>query len=249
MRPLRRCGKGLAALVALALAGAAAGWPAPLAARDGTPGAGCSATDPLRLYGTAAEFEVRRNGTPIGSHRITFARRDGALIVNAEFHIAITFLGLTVYRYTYESEEVWRDGCLRSVEARIDDDGKRWSIAARGQGGALSVSGPEGRFVIDRAVFPTNHWNADVVRTNAVFNTLTGRLNRVTIERVATETVPSGTGPRRATHYRFSGELETEIWYDADGRWVKMRFKGTDGTPIDYVCQRCGPPPSPDRDG
>jgi len=48
-----------------------------------------------------------------------------------------------------------------------------------------------------------------------------------------------------ATHYVYSGELDTEVWYDDEGRWVKMRFKGRDGSTIEYVCRRCqGPGPS-----
>lgn len=228
-------------VIGLALAGVA-GWAGPAAAR-------CSDVDPIALYGPEARYEVRRNGSPIGSHRLTFRRHDGVLVINAQFSISITFLGFPVYRYDYRSEEIWKDGCMRSVEAWIDDDGKRWTVTGREKGDELRVSGPSGNFVIERPVFPTNHWNAEVVRTNAVFNTLTGRLNEVNIKRVGDETVPTGTGPRKATHYRFTGELETNVWYDAAGRWVKMRFQGKDGSPIEYICQRCGPPPSSERDG
>jgi hypothetical protein len=33
--------------------------------------------------------------------------------------------------------------------------------------------------------------------------------------------------------------LNTEVWYDDLGRWVKMRFNGPDGSAIEYVCRRC----------
>jgi hypothetical protein len=47
----------------------------------------------------------------------------------------------------------------------------------------------------------------------------------------------TGNGPVTATRYRYSGELETEAWYDDAGRRVKLRFKGRDGTPIAYKCR------------
>ena len=53
------------------------------------------------------------------------------------------------------------------------------------------------------------------------------------------ETVMTENGPVTATRYRYSGELETEVWYDDAGRWVKLRFKGREGTPIAYKCRRC----------
>ena len=44
-----------------------------------------------------------------------------------------------------------------------------------------------------------------------------------------------------ATRYRYSGELEqTEVWYDDEGRWLRLRFPGGDGLPIDFICRRCG---------
>ena len=46
-------------------------------------------------------------------------------------------------------------------------------------------------------------------------------------------------GPVMATRYAYSGELQTEVWYDECGRWVKMRFAGRDGSIIDYVCRQC----------
>ena len=94
------------------------GFTSPVAAQATAPGVRCSAVDPIRLYGSEAYFEVQRNQTPVGFHRITFTRRDDQLVVNAEFHLEITFLGVTVYRYDYRSEEIWRNGCLQWVEAK-----------------------------------------------------------------------------------------------------------------------------------
>lgn len=246
-------GRIVSGMVALAVAGAIAPLQPATAAEAAARTIQCSTVDPIRLYGPEADFKVLRDNSPIGHHRITFTRRDHRLVVNAKFSVAVTVLGFTVYSYDYQSEEIWRDGCLQSVDADIDDNGERWSMAAHGQGGALKVSGPAGNYVIHRRVFPTNHWNADVIRTHAVLNTLTGRVDKVTVERVGRESVQTGTGPRQATHYRFKGDLKTEIWYDDAGRWVKLRFPSKDGSVIDYVCQRCGPPVStataPEQDG
>jgi len=38
-----------------------------------------------------------------------------------------------------------------------------------------------------------------------------------------------------ARHYAISGDLQRELWYDAGGRLVKVRFAASDGTDIQYV--------------
>ena len=42
-----------------------------------------------------------------------------------------------------------------------------------------------------------------------------------------------------AQRYRYFGDLSVDIWYDGDGRWVKMQFTAKDGSSIEYVCRSC----------
>ena len=88
-------------------------------------------------------------------------------------------------------------------------------------------------------LFPTNHWNAGVLGQTRVLNTLTGKINNVSILSKGIETVSTENGPIKATRYVYSGDLDNEVWYDDLGRWVKMRFKASDGSTINYVCKSC----------
>ena len=106
-------------------------------------------------------------------------------------------------------------------------------------GDRLRIENTTEFFTASVPLFPTNHWNPEVLRQTRVLNTLTGRINRVRIEPQAQETVATEHGDVPATRYAYTGELETEVWYDDAGRWVKMRFKGRDGSTIEYVCRRC----------
>jgi hypothetical protein len=99
--------------------------------------------------------------------------------------------------------------------------------------------GTNGKFNTPAPIFPTNHWNVDVVNHTLVLNTLTGLLNTVSITAQGSETIPTENGPINATRYSYSGDLKNEVWYDNEGRWVKMRFEASDGSIIDYVCKRC----------
>ena len=78
-----------------------------------------SLPDPLALYGGEMDFTVWRSGSEIGQHRVTFARDGGTLTVRSLFDIAVKLLGITVYRFKYQSQEVWRDGRLAALE--LDD--------------------------------------------------------------------------------------------------------------------------------
>lgn len=199
--------------------------------------------DPIAAYGEVLRFDVLRNGRNVGFHEVRFRKEDGKLIARSTFELVVRFVGIAVYRMTYESEGAWVDETLHSLDVRKNDDGKAMTMTVRRDGDALAVESPKGSFTVDGTMMPTNHWHPRVLEQSTVLNTLTGGPNAVTITPMGQETVSTGAGPRKATRYRYTGQLEVESWYDETGRWVKLAFMGRDGSEISYVCTQCGPPP------
>lgn len=206
-------------------------------------GDGCNANaaafDPIALYGDELVFDVRRDGVPVGEHRVTFRRDGDTMRVVADFAIEIRFLGFTAYRYRYESNSAWRGDCLISLEARVNDDGKQTQMTAAREGNQLRIAGERGDVLVPAGLFPTDHWHPGVLGTERVLNTLTGGINRVRIEDRGPATLASGNGTHSARHFVYTGELNTEVWYDDYGRWVGMRFAGKDGSIIEHRCRSC----------
>lgn len=184
-------------------------------------------------------FDVRRDGKRVGFHNVHFDRAADGLIVNTEFQIEISFLGLVVYRYRYDSRAVWKGGDLDFIRATVDDDGAITEVRGRRVGDRFLVQAGDDTYDTAAPIFPTNHWNPDVLGQGRVLNTLTGRINDVRIEPQGQEPVSTEKGEVPATRYAYTGDLETEVWYDASGRWVKMKFKGRDGSTLEYECRRC----------
>jgi hypothetical protein len=220
---------------------AAAGLPTTgsLASRNQDTG---PAADPLSLYGPEILFDVYRKDEKVGFHRVRFSGRDETIDVQSEFNLQIEILYVPVFRYVYRSESRWRQGRLHNLAVTLNDDGERSALDAIRVGDRLRVDHTGGAYTAELPLFPTNHWNAGVLGQDRVLNTLTGRINSVRITPVARETVATERGDVPATRYAYTGELETEVWYDDAGRWVKMRFAGRDGSMIEYVCRRCQGP-------
>ncbi|HUB97958.1 MAG TPA: DUF6134 family protein [Stellaceae bacterium] len=216
------------AVLWLALAGSALADPPP---------------DPFKLYGGDIVFSVWRKGDEIGEHRVTFAHQDGGFTVRSTLKLAVKFLGIVVYRFNYESNEVWRDGMLASLDASQDDNGTVSKVTARRTGDTLDVTGPKGHETVTGAILPSTHWNPQTIAADQLLNTLDGTISKVKLMSQGTESVPVGAGRVQATHYLYTGDIKAESWYDAAGHWVKLRFPGKDGSEIDYVCVACGAKP------
>jgi len=205
--------------------------------------AGALATaDPLDLYGDAVRFDIVRKGRTVGSHEVTFRRVGAAIETRSEVRIAIDVLIFKAFRYRYDSDARWEDGQLRQLSVDVDDNGKRTQLAAAVEENAISGTLNGAAFTAEAPLYPTEHWNAGVLPQRRVLNTLTGKVNNVVIEPGAREYIATERGQVPATYYRYTGELMAELWYDDEGRWVKMRFKGRDGSVIEYICRRCQGP-------
>ncbi len=185
-------------------------------------------------------FSVLRDGETIGTHRVTFGRDGDNLVVDSRFEAQVKIVFITAFEYLYQSRSVWRDGCMVELRASTDDNGDRSRVTARLADGRLMIDGPSGATQGASGLFPTDHWHSGVLGSNQVLNTITGRVSSVDIIDQGEERVMVSGRSVPARHYVYSGDLQNEVWYDAEGRWVKMRFQADDGSKIEYVCQKCG---------
>ncbi len=199
-----------------------------------------SGADPFSLYGERIYFDVYRNDKRVGAHEVRFRRDGNQIVADSSFDLSLRILGLFTYTYSYQSSEKWENNQLVALNATIDDNGDISSVRVDKTDGQLQVIGPTSQEIGVPDLFPTTHWNSNVVGATQIINTITGSINEVTMVDMGRTEVPAGDTLRPATHFAYQGELSTEVWYDDEGRWVKMRFPGSDGTMIEYRCQVCG---------
>jgi hypothetical protein len=195
--------------------------------------------DADRLLGPELVCPITRDGTPVGEHRVTFRREGDTLRVHARSTITVTLAFIPVYRLDYDSRSVWRNGLLDSLSAHTDDNGTetRVEVSRNAQGALVSTMG--GTWSPRKgAVYPTNHWNPAVLGSGEVLNTISGEMNRVTLTDDGVETLDAGAGPILAHHFRYRGQLQADVWYDERYRWVKLAFDGSDGSRIEYLCDK-----------
>lgn len=197
--------------------------------------------DPLALYDGDMIFDVYRKKSRVGEHRVTFTRDGDRLNVRSRFHLAVKVLFIEAYEFDYEATEVWEKGALIAFSSAVDDNGKKSNTTARLENGVFQIDGPKGRSFASQWVFPSNHWHQGQVKSATILNTLTGKLANIVVQPRGIDRVETGGGLVDAEHLEYTGDLrDTEVWYDRDGRWVKMIFKAKDGSKIEYRCRQCG---------
>ncbi|OLF78005.1 hypothetical protein AWH62_04905 [Maricaulis sp. W15] len=166
-------------------------------------------------------FDVYRNGSLFGEHAVRFAQLPGGeLRVDIDVELRVGFGPVTVFHYQHESEEVWVDGALQSLQASTLKAGDReYFMLRRRPDGHVDIDGD-----IVEALHPSSHWSGYTPGVPAVLNTETGEPMAVEIEDLGVGTVATADGAIEARHLRMTGTVAVDLWYDAAGRWVGCAF-------------------------
>lgn len=170
-------------------------------------------------------FRVMREGSQIGTHRVSFASAGGELTARTEVDIAVRLAGFTVFRLTHRFAETWAGDRLRAAASRHDRNGRVTEMEARAEAGAVVSRGPEGTLRLPADAAPLTWWEPG--RFNRpLFDNATGKPLRLQWTRAP---LPGG-GARWAA----AGDEEGEAVYAADGTWLGWRTKGEDGSTVTY---------------
>jgi len=165
-------------------------------------------------------FDVIRKGIDIGDHSYRFSGSKNAFSVQVATDIAvkIPLIRTNVYSFNHNSTEQWRAGNLQSLSSKTNDDGTPHQLSTPAKG-----------------ALPASLWNDDIVRSNKLMNTIDGKIMSVRVVDLGQERVQTKRGKVNAHHYRLSGGLARDLWYDGDGNLARVAFKADDGSTVTYI--------------
>jgi Family of unknown function (DUF6134) len=197
-----------------------------------------SATAPLSAWADPAApelaFEVLRDGTRIGGHRISFTRDGGTLTAAIRVDITVTLGPITLYRYTHAVTEVWRDDVFQSLASETSDNGKPISLRAVRSATEVTIDAPGGRTTWPSDAIPLTHWNILCTR-RPLFNPEDGTPIGSRSEAKGRDTVTLADGRAvQASHFALVGKTALDDWYDDRNAWVALKTLGRDGSKIEY---------------
>ena len=179
------------------------------------------------------DFRVLRGDSPMGEHRLSFMERDGELEVLVTIDLKVTVGPFTFFRYNHENREVWRDGQLVSLVTETNDDGDKYFVRAEQTPEGMRIETKNGSETVPTALLSTSYWNYEMVQAKRLLDTQKGKIREVSTRLIGDSDVWVDGEVIEARHYRMSGDLDLDIWYDANNEWVKTAFE-INGEQIEY---------------
>jgi hypothetical protein len=189
----------------------------------------CAGSSARAADSETREFTVFVDGKSAGSASIKIQRQDdGTTTVHAETNVQVRVL-LIKYTYSYSGREVWKNGRLQSFSSRCNDDGKQYRVSgvAQERGVRITVNGRE-TCVVKPEMWLTSYWtlpNAKVrEKVVDLIDADNGNHLRVNVERVGGERITVAGQERNVQHYRLTGSVKADLWYDGAERLVRSEW-------------------------
>ena len=173
-----------------------------------------------RARSAERRFTVLRGGDPIGTHVVRASRSGDTVEAATEIDIAVTFLGITAYRYTLDYRETYRGGQLAAFSGRCNDDGTEESVEVSREGNMLRIDGTGYSGEAPAQAVPTSYWRRAALQASPWISAQSGELLGIGV-REGGANVPAG-----STGYTVSdgAGYDVELWYDAAGDWTGCAF-------------------------
>lgn len=185
--------------------------------------------------GDEISFQVLREGKPFGTHTVAFdIAPDGTLKATTDVRLKAGLGPITLFRYALDATETWKDGQLVALKGAVDDNGDDGSVSAMRVGNVLDVTGTEYTGRVPVGILPSSHWNVAQTLARQLLSTEDGELIEVSVVDKGPDTVMVAGAPVEANRYLMDSDIDVDLWYDAQGRWVKLAFEAR-GQLIEYV--------------
>jgi Family of unknown function (DUF6134) len=175
------------------------------------------------------DFAVHIDNKPAGDYHMTITRQDdGSATMTGQADIRCTFYFVKTYTYTYRGTEVWKGGRLLRLDSTCDDDGKKYTVNAVADGPMLRVKANDRTHNARGEVWVTSYWCLPSMdqRNRAVplLDADTGRDINATLQYVDAKQVTVDGKPVDVAHWRLTGGVQVELFYDGRERLVREEF-------------------------
>jgi hypothetical protein len=187
-----------------------------------TAGLGSRAEAQAVLSEEVRTFDILVKDKPAGKNTMRISELDdGTTRITTDVQVRVF-----VYRYEFAGYEIWRGNRLIATQNHATDGGKKYDARAQCDAGGFRIEAngrARGTALIDMT---TNYWRPPELRQDgkiALMNADRGNIQTAKVERLPPEVLVFGTQQVNCSHYRLSGDVQAEMWFDGQNRIVRQK--------------------------
>ena len=182
------------------------------------------------------EYDLYRNNDLIGSHKYNFIKKGDNLTVQSVVNFKITKLGIDLYKYFAESNEIYNKNIFTSFNSTTlqNKKNKYVNINLDTKKDKLYIDGSSFKGEANKDYMVGTWWNHEIVKAKAQISAISGRIIEQKVEFLGKKEIELYGKTYEALHFKFlssdetlpdNKKLNTDIWYDSKSLiWLKAQF-------------------------
>lgn len=180
-------------------------------------------------------FAVRLDDKPIGQHVFTRTGDGDSYTMDVRADFKATLFLVVPFRYEHRNKEVWKGGCLQSIESGTDDNGDNFKVSGSISGDSFTVTSNGKKETLPRCVSTFAYWDKQLLGQTALLNSQDGRYTPTKVEDKGIETIRAFGKDTQATRYKLTaGDLTIYLWYSKEGHWLRLESPVKGGMTLKY---------------
>ena len=177
-------------------------------------------------------FRISWRDLDVGYSSLNLVRNGTNLVANIDVKINVSILGLNLYSYSLECQEIWNNKELVGLKSEVLIGKKREysNVSKTSQG--FEIDGSSFAGVITGNPATTSYFTPDFLKRNIWISTQNGKPLKVQSKRIGLKEISTPRGVINATNWEVRGDLNINLFYDENDEWVSSKFRagGADAT-------------------
>ncbi len=184
------------------------------------------------------DYLALRHDEVVGRQRLRFTRDSGTFTMRRDVELELQRLSGPAYRFEHHCQEIWAEGWLSGLVSDTDDNGALWRVRAeRNEDGVFEGVVNGLHFTVSGYAITSSLWHRDTPTQEALLDVIDARVKLIRSRDLGLETIDLRGEPVEARHYSIWGEIQRDVWYDAECRLVRVVLPVLEGTPITFELQ------------
>ena len=183
-------------------------------------------------------FRVYLDDREIGHHHFTLTLdgQEERLATRANF--SVTFLKIPFFTYMHDNVELWQDDCLSSIRSTTNQNGSEFHVDGTLTDDGFYVTTNTGKQILPACISTFAYWDKSFLQRDRLLNSQTGEYLDVEVDFLGEDDVIVGQASTPARRYRLTAnELEIDVWYSHDDRWLALESLTGGGRLLRYVAE------------
>ncbi len=179
-------------------------------------------------------FKLIWRGLDVGYSKIRLSKQRKTVVANIDVQISVKILNFDAFSYKLTNKETWDSGILIKLASETLVGKKKEFARGKRTTKGFKIEGSKFSGLIKGNPATTSYFSPDFLRRKIWISTQDGDPLSVSTAKIGDDMAKSVSGDIPAILWKVTGDLELDLLYSKEGKWIGSRFNAG-GSQAEFV--------------